>query len=332
MIKKFFRALPLLLSLLMIPGKTWASELETPMLLKALSLTNPLMASTLLEMSAFEDQELHSVFEKKHATRIRLQIDSENHILKSAPSVILVHGMYKSPENLASIEEFCFSLGAHVINIRLPDHHEKIIAALDHTNSKRWFDQVQRAVRWGALLGSDVTLIGHSVGGMLSFGVAAENVESIQHLILLAPALRLNSMNTLLTKLSYLGIQGTFSGEDYISTWAGRQIMALQNRISHWPLIGNPKLKDKNRLYERQIESLQKMDILWLDTESDDSINLSLNTEVAQRIESINPLFRRHLFLIGEAVAHEDLPEFNAKTEPILKPALIKILHPQDSY
>ena len=135
------------------------------------------------------------------------------HGFKTKCSVVVMHGLYQSPKDMIGISEDLFAAGCNVIAPLLPGHWRKDPKALYKISEADWIRTHEKAVLWAADLGEKVSLVGHSLGGLLSFRMALLHPDKIHRLILIAPALKLSNQTLFFSNLgSFFRIDRTDKG------------------------------------------------------------------------------------------------------------------------
>ena len=86
-----------------------------------------------------------------------------------------------------------YNQGCNVISGLLPGHWRKDSKAFYKMNDENWINAHQQWLELAKPLGKNLIVVGHSLGGLLSFRAALLHPEIISAAVLLAPALQLNS-------------------------------------------------------------------------------------------------------------------------------------------
>jgi alpha-beta hydrolase superfamily lysophospholipase len=261
------------------------------------------------EVQAFHSQELSVVESPEDATRFRIQRDQEGHILHDRPVVILIHGLYNSPTWMNEQENLDFQRGAHVINLRLPGHFEKNRRSLDFTKSEEWVAATNRALQWATSLGTQISVVGHSVGAVLAMKLAAENPTLVKKLALFSPALKVDwKLRTQLNVTTALGlsawVQGIPTGEErYCSTWAGSEAVSFSNTLARTRLTDGSA---PHFQFEAVVNALKSTEILWVDTASEATLSLKMNEDVSKKFAASQQHFQRIVIDKNLAVLHKN--------------------------
>ncbi len=211
---------------------------------------------------------------------------------------------------------------------------------LPRVSANDWYRAVQQSVSWASNLSHDVTLIGHSAGGLLAFGIAAERTDIVKHVILLSPALNINWENsTEAIFFANLGVSGSFldflSGqtvkedENYQSSFAGRELLKLETSLSNAPLASTHQ--ESSISYGRQIELLKKTEVVWFGTEEDDTLDREKNKIVLQEMRANGDDVKRFVFRKDLHVKHEDLPLLTDTEKTLILDAIQSILRKSNS-
>ena len=238
---------------------------------------------TIESLRAFVKEENETVRSGPHASRIRLQLNSRSEIRLDRPVVILAHGLLDSPINLEQVERLAFASGAHVFNIRLPGHFEKDFRHLDSITGDEWLSRMEEIHDWARRLSSEITLGGHSTGGLVAATVAARHPETVSKLLLFSPAFGISSAVTgAINTFTYFRLSGWVVGRPrgdsrYFSSYAGR---TLANLILSLEGPGE---------FSNTIQALQNTRVLWFDTPLDQVIDLQKNARIAARLRAANP-------------------------------------------
>ena len=128
-------------------------------------------------------------------------------------AVITIHGNFEAPRSIDSISKFFHKeFNANVFSVLLPGYWETPMTNLDDISYREWTREVDRAVSIATLLGENVIVFGHSLGGLLGIYSAFEYPESITMLFASAPAIKQAH------RAEFAGILGTIlglSGNDY---------------------------------------------------------------------------------------------------------------------
>lgn len=126
------------------------------------------------------------VTNERHLPTLRL------HRKKTNRSVLLIHGIFDSPQYQKSIAHYLFNQGYNVLAILLPGHWEADSQALEKLDSTRWSTDVDRGFEMAKELGGKVFVVGYSLGGLLAVEQALKRTPAeIAGLALIAPALKI---------------------------------------------------------------------------------------------------------------------------------------------
>ncbi|MGD9739360.1 MAG: alpha/beta hydrolase [Bauldia sp.] len=131
--------------------------------------------------------------------------------------VIMLHGFAGNPGQMAPLTEMFAAAGANVIIPRLAGHFDQNMDALDDATFQDWLDQATEVLAIARGLGERVIVAGYSLGGLLASYLALEYGESIDRLLLLAPAWKLQPRAVVEADLgALLGIRRSALGDAQI--------------------------------------------------------------------------------------------------------------------
>ncbi len=217
------------------------------------------------------------------------------HGFKTECVVVVTHGLFQSPKDMTGLSEELFSAGCNVIAPLLPGHWEKDIEAFYKISEIDWIEQHEKTVEWAAKLGKKISLVGHSLGGLLSFRLALLQPDRIHRLVLLAPALKLTAQTRFFSRLgSFLGIvhvdrsAKTEYAQNSKSAVAGTYVQAL---------IDSVFVEKRSNYYQKL-----KVPLFVISTESDETIQ---HQEVV-RLSNSTQGFSRFLFYPKSALVYHD--------------------------
>jgi esterase/lipase len=309
--------------------------------LSELAKENAHFQQVLNSMISIAKRESILVQAPQHTTQFRIQTDGQGRILEDRPVVLLIHGLSGSPLDMIVFEELAWSQGAHVITFRLPGHHQMDPRDLDKIKWQEWWMGSLDILDIAHELSPHITLLGHSLGGAIAIGIAAAKPEKVEHLVVLAPSFKLNTKNIMaamiLPKINVTGasldrlISVKVSKDyDYVSSFAAYQQMAFEKFLakSTWstatdtssPSNQSQDLSVSN--YSNAITRIQDLDITWLDTEVDSSIDNSVNSNLVSQIQRASNKIYHYIFPASENVSHDDLATDNPYVKTVLWPLL----------
>jgi esterase/lipase len=132
-------------------------------------------------------------------------------------AVLLLHGLYQSPQDEKTLSNYFFHRGCNVYAPLLKGHWDKDSNVFHKMSPQDWELQVLRCFQQVQNLGENIFIVGHSTGGLLAWQLAhhvSENQRSfnaIAGLILFAPALELRPRVKLMAHLGGLLRLGRFN-------------------------------------------------------------------------------------------------------------------------
>ncbi|MCM2322853.1 MAG: alpha/beta fold hydrolase [Oligoflexia bacterium] len=111
-------------------------------------------------------------------------------------AVVLIHGLWGSTEQFRHTAEELSRQGLAVIVVTLPGHGGQWERGKE-VRAEDWLEETRRAVRLAAALGEKVIIGGQSTGGMLSIMAALDRKNPVNGVVLLEPAIRVETKLTL---------------------------------------------------------------------------------------------------------------------------------------
>lgn len=258
------------------------------------------------------------------ASRIRLHRDSQGRILKR-PVVLMFHGLLNNPAFFHHFENRVYDSGSHVFNIRLPGHHETNARALDFATRDQWIQRSREAMVMASGLRAKVSLVGHSLGGLLSARLAKDFSFYVERVLLLAPSFDLSANTKRKVKVTTsVGLSGWILGrpekaERYMSTWGGAEVNKLGDETVDRRDLSVPSIRAR-------LAQLLKVPVLWVDTGNDSSIDLRTNGAVAAALATDNSDFKRVLIPRSEKLKHNQLGQFRHDFQSDLETTLLDFL------
>ncbi len=273
------------------------------------------------QLTALQDfvaRDLEVVSSPEHASQVRIHYDRNGNPVKTAKVALIVHGLHQSPQWMNAQADLAFEKGYNVISLRLHGHFEKERAALDNARADDWIKQVFDARDLALDLGEQITLIGHSTGGLLTAYLVAKDPAAISDVIWLAPALHITKLKqSEAYLLSLMGISGWIkelgkqkpADGKYQSSWAGWQVISLSNRM-----------RDLTQLVDR----LHGKTLTIIDTAIDKVIDPKTNLKLAEAFQSQNGKVKYVLVNSNWNLDHSRItsPSGNLAYREIVEPAL----------
>ncbi len=140
----------------------------------------------LLFVRTYLSNDLKNVRDSKHATQYYL------HSRKQAKSILIMHGLFESPNYMRSLSLAFFEAGYNVINLRLAGHFEKAKFSDLHVTAEDWQQNAEDGLRLARIVGDQVEILGYSTGGTLGVYLSLKYPQIIKKLYLISPALKLS--------------------------------------------------------------------------------------------------------------------------------------------
>lgn len=121
------------------------------------------------------------------------------HGQKTPRVIVLVHGLTNSPRQFRDLGQIFYDRGYNVIVPRLPQHGlvQADVGLLKSLTAEKYRDYADRAVDIADGLGDSVFVLGLSAGGDVAAWIA-ENRPEVKRIVVIAPALRLARLPSLL--------------------------------------------------------------------------------------------------------------------------------------
>lgn len=297
---------------------------------------NPIIESkTLNEIKKIETEEVSKVAFSQDRTSVRLHVDQNNQPIKTQKVILIFHGLLNSPKWMRSIEDLGFTEGNNVLSVRLENHQEYNREALDEVNYQQWILQSERAFTLAKELGTEVVVVGHSLGAILATNLALSYPLEIKQAFLLSPAIKLNKpLNLSLRVVSKMGITGKHLEavlmkklDRYLSSFAGMQVIELEKWYSQ-KIKGIPDLDANLKKGEH------KLQIIIIDSASDRVVDPKANEDFSNLLKTYPNHFESSYRIIprSEKVKHNDVPQNNnsAHEKYVLKAFSEFINHPRN--
>lgn len=168
-----------------------------------------------------------------HTSAVHLVRDAFSLPEKTPYSVLIISGLFNSPESMSGLAEHFYQNNMNVINMRLAGHYEHDETALARTVEwEQWKEQTDEAFELAQRLGHKVILVGHSTGALLLTWAAFERPEAVAGMALFSPAFNITPASLYSAMISKrFGFNPTIEGR-LISGHAGLEVheMATQFR------------------------------------------------------------------------------------------------------
>ncbi len=161
-------------------------------LIITLSFSYNLFALTLGQSLNLIQQEILKNSSEISAPERNLKLYYQGHFAKC--SVVITHGLFQSPFDMQGLANLFYQQGCNVISGLLPGHWRKDSKAFYKINEQNWVEAHQQWLNFAKPLGKNLIVVGHSLGGLLSFRAALLNPDFIQAALYLSPALELNPL------------------------------------------------------------------------------------------------------------------------------------------
>lgn len=135
---------------------------------------------------------IHEAVHQNHMPAVKLQPSPEHQ-----RTVVLIHGLSRSPRAMAKISDAYFRDGFNVVEVLLDGHGRSsfnldLLLTFPEQALHVWNKDINEAVLIAKSLSEDVTLNGFSMGGALALKYAQENTTRINRLVLNAPDIGVN--------------------------------------------------------------------------------------------------------------------------------------------
>lgn len=117
-------------------------------------------------------------------------------MLAALASVLLLHGLTGSPDELAPLHAALKAAGCRVSSPMLAGHGTDVVA-LAATGRAEWLASADAALSELAAAGEPVTIVGGSAGGLLSVCLAAARPRDVTKLVLLGTPLAMRAIAAL---------------------------------------------------------------------------------------------------------------------------------------
>lgn len=190
----------------------------------------PLVTDDLSFVRYYLNSDLAKVRDPRHATQFYLRSR------KQAKSILIMHGLYESPNYMRSLALQFFQAGYNVVNLRLDGHFEKEKFSDLNVKAESWQQNAENGLRLAKIIGEQVEVLGYSTGGTLGVYLALKYPQIIKKLYLISPALKLSlPVNTAVSTL----------GHTDLSTWSMcDDVKSIICKIANVPSQLSSKIND----------------------------------------------------------------------------------------
>lgn len=231
---------------------------------------------------------------------------------KTKYSVVLMHGLFKTPRQMDKAEKIYAALGFNVINLRLPGHGTKNYKSLKKLRWEDWDKELKQTLKIAQGIGDKVLVSGHSTGGLLAYKAAIDYVHSpknntaIYGMLNFSPALKTSNYSN---AISYFGavansifpnITNRISGyppepgievsqlSNYLINKYAKKIK--KNEEEEEDVYSSNEFIDWDKERIKEIYSkLKNMPILQVDSKYDTFIDYDTNKQVMRVLKKQNP-------------------------------------------
>lgn len=228
---------------------------------------------------------------------------------KSKYSIVLMHGLYMSPNQTRRLANAYKKLGFNVINLRLPGHKEKPYTNLKSVTWKDWDKKLKSTLKIAKQLGEKIIVSGHSTGGLLAHKAALDYAHApnthtaISGVLTFSPSLRVKTINRLGTSIGALfNLESNFNCT-YMPAKTGTQAGALadyiqdkysENHFYEEGIEGAMSVFEEQELMIKNIyQPLKKLNIpmLNIDSPSDRVVDTSYSKTTFEYLKKKNTLY-----------------------------------------
>lgn len=108
-------------------------------------------------------------------------------------AVLILHGLYESPNYLKGLINYFKSRGMNVFSILLSGHWQPKDFRMANVSFQDWVSDADVGLRIAKKLGQKVYVLGYSTGGLMAADLAMRYPEDVSGLFLFAPALALTA-------------------------------------------------------------------------------------------------------------------------------------------
>ncbi|MCF8384032.1 MAG: alpha/beta fold hydrolase [Chlorobium sp.] len=184
---------------------------------------------------------------------------AEQRQAKAPAGVLIIHGFSATPESVAILEKPLRALGLPVSLPLLSGHGAPSPEALRGVTFHDWMADADRAFQALAEKAEKIIVVGHSMGALISLRLAAEYADTVDSLVLAAPALRLASLLAPGRPLHFAAaplslvikrwdLKPVFAGTNYLKCAGQYQWVPTDAILSLFELIGTtlPQLGSVN--------------------------------------------------------------------------------------
>ncbi len=298
----FIRVFSMLILFSLVHGTAGARTCET------LFVPQYALASKTLErVNQYQMTDRDRGVPKEHRTEISIVRDSEKRPIKTAVSVLLIHGLFNSPAAFAAVAAHFHAQGMNVINLRLDGHYESDLTPMHETvRWQRWLKDGRKALKLAHELGDTVLLAGHSTGALTTAWLAVENPVAIRGLALFAPAFRVRLSQQIGARVLEILDIDMGPSTRLISGHAGSEVTEMANGFA--------------RLWGRAPLALSEIPVWMANTGSDATIDIAKAEDFFSRLNRYEPGEAARLAVsipVAKKVLHSTLagernPEFPA--------------------
>ena len=159
---------------------------------------------------------------------------------KSDKVAIIIHGLGSSPQSMMELIQLFKSQGFTVLAPRLNGHFEKNLKALDNISYAKWVTESEQVFELAKGFGSRITVVGHSLGGLLASRLAIKFPDQVERAVLFAPAWRVRTMVAVASQVGsflQISLNDQFNipvackvDQGYVPASSGKQIQSLIDR------------------------------------------------------------------------------------------------------
>jgi pimeloyl-ACP methyl ester carboxylesterase len=265
---------------------------------------------SLIKISKYSALDLSAGVPESHRTTVQLVTDENDRPVKTRTSVVLMHGLYNSPQAMAAIGAHFRSLGMNVINLRLEGHYESDTTPMDSSvHWQKWLEQGREALALARELGDEVILAGHSTGALTAAWLATETPHGIRGLAMFAPAIRVRATTRFAGNvLDLFGIKIPTPGGRRLTGHAAKEVTAMSNAYAA-------------QLASTAPEKLAQIPVWLANTPSDITINYATAEGFVETLETAKPGRAPRLITrvpLWPIVLHDALPGVTNRSLPTL--------------
>lgn len=297
-----------------VDNKSYKSEENSPLIDQ----------EALYNIERFLQTESDVSIKMKHASQVRLQVNSGGAPVFTKHVALLIHGLFLSPRQMELQADEAFKQGYNVISLRLKGHNEKQPDALDSVTAEDWLQQVFDVYDLAEQLGQKITLMGHSTGGLLALNLALEKPKNIDKVILISPAIRVTQINKFKSYfIATLGLSSKTLQKIFL-----KSSRRPQSGIAGWQVV---RLSEMLNLSERKVlKRLSRKTFTVINLERDEMIESSAVRKFYDKLyRKRQPEGASYVEVSRKSgLTHADL-NFNYKNptyKKVIEPAIAKAL------